>query len=325
MKLLHPFMAVIAAVITLTAVGGYGLLQRRRAEALRASGLSLSGTPGRLAVRRHLPYAFFLAALPMLLLGLARPQAEVEVPRASGTVILVFDVSASMSADDVKPSRLAAAKAAATSFVAAQPDTVDIGVVIFGQDGLTTQRPTNNHAAVNDAIARLSTSGGTSLRQAILAALTAIVGKNVSLPDPTSTQPPADLGYWRSATIVMFSDGEDTTGPGVEEAAELASDVGVRIETIGIGTAQGTTMEVDGYQVATALNEELLVTIAGLTGGSYHPAQDAASLNDIHRSIDLRITTQPETVELTALLAGAALLFLTIGGLLMIRWHGRIV
>jgi Ca-activated chloride channel family protein len=84
-------------------------------------------------------------------------------------------------------------------------------------------------------------------------------------------------------------------------------------------------MEVDGFQVSTALDEELLTNIAALSGGEYHPAGDAATLNDIYRSIDLRITTQPETVELTAFFAGAALLFLTIGGLLMIRWHGRIV
>jgi Ca-activated chloride channel family protein len=155
--------------------------------------------------------------------------------------------------------------------------------------------------------------------------MTAIVGKNVTLPDPDSNQPPPDIGYWRSATIVLFSDGEDTTGPGAEEAAELASDAGVRIETVGIGTAEGATMEVDGFQIATALDEELLTTIAALSGGSYHPAGDAEALNNIHRSIDLRITMQPETVELTAFFAGAALLFLTIGGLLMIRWHGRIV
>jgi len=325
MKLTYPFMVVFAIMLTVGVVGVYAGLSRRRSAAMRASGLVLAGKPGSQAVRRHLPYLLFLASMPILLFGLAKPYAEVPVPRASGTVILVFDVSASMRADDVKPNRLAAAKEAAGKFIEAQPSTVDIGVVIFGQDGLTTQRPTANKMAVNDAIARLTPNGGTSLRQAILAAMTAITGKNVALPDPDSNQPAPDIGYWRSATIVLFSDGEDTTGPGAEEAAELASDAGVRIETVGIGTVEGATMEVDGYQVATALDEELLTTIAALTGGSYHPAGDAATLNDIHRSIDLRITTQPENVELTAFFAAVALLFLTIGGLLMIRWHGRIV
>lgn len=325
MKITYPYLVVIAVLATLAVVGGYIVLQRRRNAAMRATGLSLAGNAGRQALRRHLPYAMFLTAMPILLFGLSKPYAEVPVPHASGTVILVFDVSASMRADDIKPNRLAAAKAAAGKFIEAQPSTVDIGVVIFGQDGLTTQRPTNNHAAVNDAIARLTPNGGTSLRQAILAAMTAIVGKPVNLPDPDANQPAPDIGYWRSATIVLFSDGEDTTGPGAEAAAELASDAGVRIETVGVGTAEGATLEVDGYQVATALDEELLTEIAALTGGAYHPAGDAATLNDIHKSIDLRITTQPENVELTAFFAAAALLFLTIGGLLMIRWHGRIV
>ena len=106
---------------------------------------------------------------------------------------------------------------------------------------------------------------------------------------------------------MLFSDGGDTAGPDPEAAAALAADAGVHIETIGIGTTQGTTIEVDGYQVATALDEDLLTSVAEITGGSYHPATDAAALNDIHRSIDLRVTTQEKLVELTAPLAGGAL------------------
>lgn len=322
MTVLYPSLLVYAIVLVVAGVTGYVLLQRRRAATRQAFGLG----GGRTGVRRHLPYALFLAALALLLGSLARPQGEVPVPRASGTVILVFDVSNSMAADDVAPTRLAAAQAAATRFVRAQPDTVDIGVVIFGQGGLLTQPPTDDHAKVEAAITRLTTSGGTSLRQAILSALTAIVGQPVEVPEEGATAQP-DLGYWGSATIVVFSDGQDTAGPDAtaEAAAALAAAAGVRIDTVGIGTARGTTIEVDGYQVATALDEEQLVAIAATTGGEYHPAGDTAALDDIHRSIDLRITTQPEFIELTALFGGAALLLLTLGGLLMIRWYGRIV
>lgn len=333
MTLLYPLMLLVAVLVTGGCVAAYVMLQKRRAGVLRAAGLDYVAASGRVTLRRHLPYALFLAALPLLLVALARPQAEISVPRVGGTVILVFDVSASMGADDVKPSRLAAAKDAATGFVQAQPDTVDMGVVIFGQDGLTTQKPTDDHGAVLSAISRLTPSGGTSLQQAILSALTAIVGHPVSLPGEAGAQQPADLGYWGSATIVLFSDGEDTAGStaegstssGVEAAAELAASAGVRIETVGIGTTRGTTMEVDGYQVTTALDQDLLTNLAATTGGTYHPAQDASAVNQIYRSIDLRITTQPESVELTGLLTGLALLVLTAGGLLMIRWHGRIV
>jgi Ca-activated chloride channel homolog len=334
MTLMFPVLAVIAVLASAAAITAYVMLLRRRAAAMQATGLdvvTLSAPTGR---RRHLPYALFLAALPLLLLALARPSAEVEVPRVSGTVILVLDVSQSMTADDVKPSRLAAAKTAAASFAGAQPDTVDMGVVVFGQDGLTTQTPTADHQAVLAAIDRAAAAGGTSLRQAILAALTAIVGKPVSVP--AEGQAP-NLGYWGSATIVLFSDGEDTSGGGsggatggdatggVQTAADLAAAAGVRIETVGIGTTQGTTVQADGYEVATALREDVLTNLAATTGGSYHPASDAEEVNQIHRSIDLRITTRPETVELTGVLGVAALVLLTVGGLLMIRWHGRIV
>jgi Ca-activated chloride channel homolog len=325
MSFQHPLMIAVAVVVTAAAVAGYRILQKRRAAAVSASGLVVAAPSRRAGLRRHLPYALFLAALPLLLLALARPQATIDVPRVSGTVMLVFDVSKSMAADDVKPTRLAAAQAAATSFIEAQPGTVDIGVVVFGQGALMTQSPTADHEEALAAVKRLTPSGGTSLGQAILASLSAITGRSVSLPQEGATVPPADLGYWRSATIVIFSDGEETGGPDVEEAALLAADAGVRIETIGIGTPDGATLEVDGFQVATALNEELLTMIASTTGGSYHPARDAASLHDLHRSIDLRITAHEEAVELTAVLAGAALLLLTVGGLLMTRWYGRII
>jgi len=335
MTVMFPILVVVAVLLTAAAVTAYVVLLRRRAAAVRATGLDLVAVPAFTSRRRHLPYALFLAALPLMLLALARPAAEVSVPRVSGTVILVLDVSRSMTADDVKPSRLAAAKTAAASFVGAQPDTVDMGVVVFGQDGLTTQTPTNEHDAVLAAIDRASAAGGTSLRQAILAALTTIVGKPVAIP-ADGQQP--NLGYWGSATIVLFSDGEDTSGgggqggggqgggeDGVQTAADLAATAGVRIETVGVGTTGGATIEADGYQVATALHEDVLTNLAATTGGSYHPAQDAEEVNQIHRSIDLRITTRPETVELTGVLAVAALVLLTAGGLLMIRWHGRIV
>jgi Ca-activated chloride channel family protein len=161
--------------------------------------------------------------------------------------------------------------------------------------------------------------------QAILASLAAIVGHSVSLPDPNSDTPPPSLGYWGSATIVVLSDGEDTGGPDALSAAALAADAGVHIDTVGVGTTAGTTIEVDGYQVATALNEDLLTQIAQTTTGSYHRASDAQSLDDIYKSLDLRITAKPEFLELTGAAAGIALALLTIGGLLMISWFGRIL
>lgn len=324
MSFQYPLLLVVAAAAGVGLVVAYRWLQGRRASALAAAGLS-TANPGRGGLRRHLPPLLFLSALVLLLIGIARPQATVPVPRAAGTVILAFDVSNSMAATDIAPTRLAAAKAAAISFVQAQPDTVDIGVIAFGQGALTTQLPTDKHEETVAAINRLTVAGGTSLGHAILASLAAIVGQSVSLPDPSSDVPPPDLGYWGSATIVLISDGEDTGGPDAVAAAELAAIAGVHIETIGVGTVEGTTIEVDGYQVATALNEELLTQVAEATTGTYHRAENAQALGDVHRSLDLRITIRDELVELTAVAVGIAVLLLTIGGLLMINWFGRIL
>ncbi|GAA4591093.1 Ca-activated chloride channel family protein [Actinoplanes octamycinicus] len=322
MSFLHPFVLVIAVLVTGGAIAAYVALQRRRSAALRSAGF---GTLAGGGLRRHLPYALLLAALPILLVGLARPQAEVAVPRVSGTVLLAFDISNSMAATDVAPTRLAAAQAAATRFVEDQPDSVDVGVLVFGDTALLTQAPTDDHAAAAAAIGRVRPSGGTSLGQAILVALGTITGRPISLPADGSAPDTSALGYWPSATIVVFSDGENTGGPDVEAAAELAAAAGVRIQTVGVGTARGAPVEVDGYQLNTALDESTLTAVAQVTGGSYHAAGDPDTLNDTTASIDLRLTTKKEPLELTAPFAGAALLLLALGGLLGSRWHGRIV
>jgi Ca-activated chloride channel family protein len=318
MSFQYPVMLVIAAV------GGAALLAAYRWLNQQRSFLVKGGTRW-VRARRHIPVMLFLAGLVTLMVGASRPQATVPVPRASGTVILAFDVSNSMSADDIKPTRLAAAQQAAIGFVHSQPSTVDIGVVAFDQGALTTRLPNDDHDGAVAAIQRLKTAGGTSVGQAILASLSAIVGHAVSLPDPNTDAQAPNLGYWGSATIVLLSDGEDTGGPDAEAAAQLAADAGVHIETIGVGTVQGTTITVDGYQVATALNEDLLNQIAAITTGSYHRADNAESLDGLYKSLNLRITTQPKLVELTGAVVVVALVLLTIGGLLMISWFGRIL
>ncbi|XVV10153.1 VWA domain-containing protein [Actinoplanes sp. CA-131856] len=325
MSFLYPLILIAAAVVTAAAIAGYVALQRRRSAALHAAGFGVlaGGTSRRAAIRRHLPYALLLLALPVLLVGLARPQAELSVPRMSGTVLLAFDVSNSMRATDVAPSRLGAAQQAAKDFVEDQPDTVDVGVLVFGDQALLTQAPTDDHNAAVAAIGRLSASGGTSLGQAILVGLGTITGKPVAPPQEGAPAP--ELGYWPSATIVVFSDGQETGGPDIEAAGELAAAAGVRIQTVGVGTAQGGTVEVDGFQLGTQLDEQTLTAISEVTGGAYHPAGDAAAVSDTTKSIDLRLTAKKEPAELTAPFAGAALLLLMLGALLGTRWHGRIV
>jgi len=359
MSFATPWLLAPAVVLLVAAVLGYRALERRRRRAgvLRLSASIAAGPAGRadrprrIALRRHLPYLLFLAALAVLLVGLARPTATVPTVRASGTVILAMDVSNSMTAKDVTPDRLAAAQQVAASFVRAQPDSVDIGVVAFGAGGLTTLQPTNDHTEVIQAVDRVQVGGSTSLGQAILTSLGAIAGHTVSLPksddatssgaggesgsgtggaaedegQPEITAPPTGIGYRGDATIVLLSDGENTGGPDAQAAAKLAANAGVHIQAIGVGTEAGSVITVDGYQVATALNEKELTALASTTGGSYHALADAGDVSDIASSIDLRTQVVGKPVELTGLAAGIALLLLAVGAALMIRWHGRIV
>lgn len=321
MTLTYPWMLLVAAVAVAALMAAYRALDRRRATALAASGVRSAGV----SRRRHVPPLLFLAGLAVLLVGLGRPQATVQVPRVAGTIVLAFDVSNSMMATDVAPSRLGAAQEAAVAFVRGQPETVDVGVVAFDQGAITAREPTNDREAVVATIERLRPAGATSLGQAILTSLSTIVGAPVFLPDPSSPDPPPDLGYWGSAMIIVFSDGEDTGGPDAIAAAEFAARAGVRVQTVGIGTTDGTTIEVEGFQVATALNDELLTAVAQATAGTYRHATDVSSISEVYKDIELRITSRPQLLELTGAAALLAVALLSAGGALMILWYGRII
>lgn len=311
--------------------------QESRRSALAADGLVMPA-PAR-SRWRHLGPALLVAALTVMLLSLTRPVASVAEPHREGTVVLAFDVSGSMAATDVKPSRLEAAKAAARAFVAKQPASVRIGVVAFGGTGLVTQRPTDDRAAVLAAVARLKPSGDTSLTDGILAGLSAIVGKPVKAPadteqgaGPGSGPAPGSgaaqetpIGYHGGTAIVLLTDGEDTTDAGPSGAADLASAAGVRIEPIGLGTPAGTTIQVDGFTIATALDESALQAVAKTTGGTYRRASDAASLAAVYDAIELQWTTQTVPHEVTSWVAALAGLLLLGGATVSVLRQGRVI
>jgi Ca-activated chloride channel family protein len=234
-----------------------------------------------------------------------------------------MDVSASMGADDVDPDRLAVAQRAAIDFIDAQPSSVDIGVVAFEQGGLTTFAPSDDHAGAAAAVRRLRATGGTSLGQAILTSLSAITGRTVVLDNGA----PPDIGYWRSATIVLFSDGGHESEPADagQVAATVAEGAGVRIETVGVGTEAGASVDVDGFRLHTARDEEALTAIARTSGGSYHPVSDAGDLDDIASTIDLRLTVADEEVPLAGTFVAAALLLLGAGAVVTVWRTGRLV
>jgi Ca-activated chloride channel family protein len=260
----------------------------------------------------------------VLAVAVAGPAASLPVGRSAGTVVLAMDVSNSMNAADVAPSRLAAAQQVASAFIDAQPDTVDIGVVGFDQGALTTSLPTADRATTKAAVENLRTSGGTSLSAAILGSLSAITGRSVTIGEDGELP---DIGHWGSATIVLISDGEDQGGgpDAVIAASTIAQNAGVHIEAVGVGTADGATLEVDGYRLHTALDAEQLTVISQTTGGSYHPASDTGQLADVASTIDLRLTVAKQDVPLAGGFIAIALALLVVGALLTGARTGRLV
>jgi Ca-activated chloride channel family protein len=303
------------------------LLRRRAARLAQLGAIGLVPAVSEDGRRGHAAPALYLGALVLLFAALARPQATVAEPRRDGTVVLAFDVSSSMGAKDVEPSRMEAAKAAARAFVQKQPPTIRLAVVAFGQSGVIARQPTTDHAGVLAAIDRLSPEGGTALGRGIQTSLSAIAGRTVQL-DPPSESPQApgqDLGYYGSAAVILLSDGENTDGPDPLEAAELASTAGVRVYPIGLGSARGTVLQVDGFQVATALDEPLLRRIATTTDGTYFAAADAQALTRVYESIDLSWTFESRNIEVTPLFAAAAAVLLLLGVGLSLARSGRVI
>jgi Ca-activated chloride channel family protein len=177
------------------------------------------------------------------------------------------------------------------------------------------------------AIKRLSIGGGTSLGQGISRSLSAIAGKPLTIDQEALDQDggAVDIGFFGSSAIVLLSDGENTSRLDPVRLAEVASTAGVHIHTIGVGTPEGTVVEIDGFSVATALDEAMLQEIADVTDGTYEQAGDAAALRGIYESIDLEFTRVDEEREITAVFAAAGGLLLALGSALSILWFGRVI
>ena len=313
----------------------YLWMQRRRAQiALRYGSLGLvQQASGRgVGVRRHIPAILFLLGLTVLFLALARPQMVIGLPKVEGIVILAFDVSGSMAAEDFEPNRLEAAKAVAIDFVSRQPSTVKVGVVAFSESGLSVQIPSSDQTAIIDAIERLKPQRGTSLANGIVASLNTIAnltgqepivgfeGADVAPPLNATPEVSAD----QSSVIVLFTDGENNMNPDPVEAALLAAERGVRIHTIAVGSPEGTELTVNGFTVFTQVDEAALQQISEITQGIYYNAQDEEDLREVYESIEPRLKIEEEAQEVTAVFAGVSILILLIGGLLSLLWFSRV-
>jgi len=336
MKFIWPSMLLLLLLIPVLIVFYLRLDARRQRASALFKTMGIAPSTGQLrSSRRHIPAALSLLALTVLIVAVARPEMIVSLPRAEGTVILAFDVSGSMAADDMEPTRMEASKAAARAFVEHQPDTVEIGVVSFSEGGITVQIPTNDKNEVLAAIERLSPQTGTSLGNGILAALNVIaISKNPPqeplelsdfTPMPTATPTPVPPGTYTSAAVVLLTDGENTSQPDPLVAAQAAADRGIRVYTVGIGSAEGANLEIDGFMVHTALDEATLKQIAQITNGEYYNAQSADELKAIYDNLRPELVIEPEKMEITSILAGASILILLISSALSFVWFNRLV
>ena len=334
MSFIWPPMLLSVVLIPL-GVFIYRILDRRRRRRLATyggSGLAQGTTRPPAGLRSRAPAVLILAGLAAMTIAMARPQAVVSLPREEGTVILAFDVSASMGANDLAPTRIAAAKAAAKDFVARQPSSITIGVVAFSDSGVSVQTPTNDQATLSSAIDRLAPQRGTSVANGILASLKAIAVQEAGpwvdyytnqTPAPTPTATPVPAGTHAPAVIILLSDGENNESPDPLAAAQSAADRGVRIYTVGVGSAAGTTVNLNGFSVFTQLDQATLQGISQITGGVYYGAADAQQLRSIYDNLDTQLVMEPQLTEITSLVAGMSLLMLIAGALASLMWLGR--
>ena len=344
----HPFMTFLwpnmlwamLAVPLLVALYVF-LITRRKKSTLRFANLGLVREAlGRGGVwRRHVAPLLLLLAVSALLFASSRPAALITLPSAQETIVLAMDVSGSMRAADVLPSRLAAAQEAAKSFVAELPRNVKIAVVSFAGTAAVVQAPTLSRDDVYAAIDRFQLQRGTAIGSGIVLSLATlfpeagidlsqITGEREMPPGPNDKPRPdfkaVPPGSYPSAAIILLTDGQRTTGPDSLDAAKMAADRGVRVYTVGIGTKEGEIIGFEGWSMRVRLDEETLKSIANMTRADYFYAGTAQDLKKVYQGLSTRLIVEKKETEISGLLAaiGAALVVLAAG--LSVWWFGRV-
>ncbi len=362
MDLLWPgFLPLLGLIPVLIAVYIW-MLRRRRRFVVRYSSLALvrEALPRQSRWRRHIPFALFLLALSSLIVALSRPVSIVSVPAGQTVVMLTIDVSRSMCSTDIQPSRIEAAEAAALSFIQHQPPTTQIGIVAFSGYAELIQPPTSDTEALQAAIDSLATGRRTAIGSGLLASLDAIAAIDpLVAPSTTSNsrgpQPtPVPHGAYAPDIIVLLTDGVSNTGPLPLDAAQQAADRGVRVYTIGFGTAEGSDFppcgsrflgrepgdtqrfggggqfggfgggfggQFGGGGFRRGIDEDTLKQIASLTGGTYYSAESAGELNNVFQSLPTYLITKHETSEVSVVFTAIGALLAALAIALSLRWQ----
>lgn len=303
--------------------------RRRSRYAVRFTNVDLLSNlvPRRPGWRRHLPPVLYLAAVAALALALARPSMTIAVPRDDATIVLTMDVSGSMRATDVSPTRLAAARQAATDFIEQLPERFRVGLVVFSTEPRVLVTPTTDRAAVREALDTLRANGGTAMGDAIASSVEvglASVGSAPATGAPgDDPEPSAPL-----VATVLLSDGSNSAGQ-IEpiEGAQKAAAAGVPVYAIALGTDQGTVEVPDeiGRPVTLEVppDRETLAAIAETTGARFFEAPTADDLAQIYEHLGSRVGFSEQQQEVTAMFAAAGLALLLAGAGAAAFWFNR--
>jgi Ca-activated chloride channel homolog len=311
MSFAAPAFLAALALVPLAIVAHSLSRKRARRYAVRYPGVATLAPllPRVSSWRRILPLALFLASLAMLTLALARPHAMVAVPKEQASIVLVTDVSRSMLAEDVDPSRLEAARAAAQRFLEELPEEARVGAVAFSTDPHTVEAPTDNRAEIEDLIDALSADGGTAAGDALAAAVGLVDG-------PAEDRPPA--------AIVLLSDGETTTGRDPMPVARRAGRLGIPIHTVALGTRTATITTPDGTLIPVPPDPEAMRRIAELSGGRAFEVDDADELGGLYEELGSRVATEEEEREITGAFAAGGIVLLMAAAALGTRATARL-
>jgi Ca-activated chloride channel homolog len=346
MTFLWPHMLSLLLLIPLL-IGAYVWLLKRKRSAMAVSDLGLikQALGQSKNWKRHVPPALLLLAIGVMLVAAARPVAQIKLPSQQETIMLAMDVSGSMRATDVKPTRIVAAQDAAKAFLTELPRHVRVGIVAFAGSAQLAQLPTLSREDLITAIDRFQLQRGTATGNGIMLSLaTLFPDDGIDIGELTYGRPsnrgwsldqnpkeekpkrePVPAGSYNSAAIIMLTDGQRTTGVDPMEAAKMAADRGVRVYTVGIGTIEGETIGAEGWSMRVRLDEATLKAIATRTDAEYYYAGSAADLKKVYEKLSSRITLETRETEISSIFAAVAAALAVLAAALSLWWFNRIM
>lgn len=334
MRLTQPLFLLALVPVALLAIG-YLVMQRRRIKyALRFATAPMLErlVPHRPRWRRHLAAGLVVGALALLAVATTQPQVRAQVPYERATILVAIDTSASMSAEDMPPNRLEAAKAAAVDFIEQLPPRYNVGLVSFSSNARVVSSPTTDHALVTRSVEGLGPpDGGTAIGEAVYSSVNDLrqildeaAGGPSASPSPSGSDDTDETDESGSpAHLVLLSDGGNSAGRNPVAAAEAASEAGLPVSTIAYGT-EGASAALPGGQ-SVEVREDTLRQLADTTGGEFYRASSADELREVYDDIGTLVGYHVEYREITVWVVLGAMVLAFAAAALSLRWFARLI